>query len=226
MAVSACFESGYEILQVFEMGQMGFVQAAEKLLARLGIIAIGRADTEGGEETVGFSRDGTQPRAFPIEVASWPFDVHHEGEIKPSRCSASSKVKLEGSHPEQKSPSRWRRGGVLSDSVEDGGEGNPNTTGVAQSRRPNRTGYREGQGFVSLSGRYLSCPLVLLMARKRKLEAMGLDEADRTLYSTFCAAANSLSQVYAQAMNQQKISFQAGERHALVSSYRSQFAVA
>ncbi|RWW61492.1 hypothetical protein BHE74_00031446 [Ensete ventricosum] len=90
----------------------------------------------------------------------------------------------------------------------------------------NRTGYREGQGFVSLSGRYLSCPLVLLMARKRKLEAMGLDEADRTLYSTFCAAANSLSQVYAQAMNQQKISFQAGERHALVSSYRSQFAVA
>ncbi|KAJ8497971.1 hypothetical protein OPV22_008523 [Ensete ventricosum] len=53
------------------------------------------------------------------------------------------------------------------------------------------------------------------MARKRKLEAMGLDEADRTLYSTFCAAANSLSQVYAQAMNQQKISFQAGERHAL-----------
>ncbi|RZS03324.1 hypothetical protein BHM03_00033492 [Ensete ventricosum] len=160
------------------------------------------------------------------DVASWPFDVHHEGEIKPSRCSASSKVKLEGSHPEQKSPSRWRRGGVLSDSVEDGGEGNPNTTGVAQSRRPNRTGYREGQGFVSLSGRYLSCPLVLLMARKRKLEAMGLDEADRTLYSTFCAAANSLSQVYAQAMNQQKISFQAGERHALVSSYRSQFAVA
>ncbi|XP_064948353.1 uncharacterized protein LOC135598463 isoform X2 [Musa acuminata AAA Group] len=53
------------------------------------------------------------------------------------------------------------------------------------------------------------------MARKRKSEAMGLDEADRTLYSTFCAAANSLSQVYTQAMNQQKISFQAGERHAL-----------
>ncbi|CAL9081389.1 unnamed protein product [Musa acuminata var. zebrina] len=58
------------------------------------------------------------------------------------------------------------------------------------------------------------------MARKRKSEAMGLDEADRTLYSTFCAAANSLSQVYTQAMNQQKISFQAGERHALEKLYQ------
>ncbi|RRT40922.1 hypothetical protein B296_00035026 [Ensete ventricosum] len=57
------------------------------------------------------------------------------------------------------------------------------------------------------------------MARKRKTEATRLDEVDRTLYSTFCSAANSLSQLYTQAMNQQKISFQAGERHAMVSSF-------
>nr|CAB3473427.1 unnamed protein product [Digitaria exilis] len=55
------------------------------------------------------------------------------------------------------------------------------------------------------------------MARKRKTDAAPrLDEADRTLYSTFCGAANSLSQLYTQAMAQQKLSFQAGERHAFV----------
>ncbi|VAH61402.1 hypothetical protein VPH35_044563 [Triticum aestivum] len=54
------------------------------------------------------------------------------------------------------------------------------------------------------------------MARKRKTDAAPrLDEADRTLYSSFCGAANSLSQLYSQAMAQQKLSFQAGERHAL-----------
>jgi hypothetical protein len=57
------------------------------------------------------------------------------------------------------------------------------------------------------------------MARKRKTDAAPrLDEADRTLYSTFCGAANSLSQLYSQAMSQQKLSFQAGERHAFVRS--------
>ncbi|XP_042389370.1 uncharacterized protein LOC121981089 [Zingiber officinale] len=58
------------------------------------------------------------------------------------------------------------------------------------------------------------------MSRKRKSDASGLDEADRTLYSTFCGAANSLSQLYTQAMNQQKVSFQAGERHALDKLYQ------
>ncbi|KAK9130085.1 hypothetical protein Sjap_010572 [Stephania japonica] len=53
------------------------------------------------------------------------------------------------------------------------------------------------------------------MAKKRKSEATGLDEADRTTYTTFCGAANSLSQLYTQAMNQQKLAFQAGERRAL-----------
>ncbi|KAJ8492989.1 hypothetical protein OPV22_014710 [Ensete ventricosum] len=57
------------------------------------------------------------------------------------------------------------------------------------------------------------------MARKRKTEATRLDEVDRTLYSTFCSAANSLSQLYTQAMNQQKISYQAGERHAMEKLY-------
>ncbi|GJM94037.1 hypothetical protein PR202_ga10649 [Eleusine coracana subsp. coracana] len=59
------------------------------------------------------------------------------------------------------------------------------------------------------------------MARKRKTDAAPrLDEADRTLYSTFCGAANSLSQLYTQAMAQQKLSFQAGERHGLEKLYQ------
>jgi hypothetical protein len=60
-------------------------------------------------------------------------------------------------------------------------------------------------------------PAAAAMSRKRKTNAAPrLDEADRTLYSTFCGAANSLSQLYTQAMAQQKLSFQAGERHAFV----------
>ncbi|KAJ6814713.1 uncharacterized protein M6B38_137885 [Iris pallida] len=58
------------------------------------------------------------------------------------------------------------------------------------------------------------------MGRKRKAEASRLDEVDRTMYSSFCSAANSLSQLYTQAMNHQKISFQAGERHALEKLYQ------
>ncbi|CAO2834790.1 unnamed protein product [Amaranthus hypochondriacus] len=51
------------------------------------------------------------------------------------------------------------------------------------------------------------------MAKKRKSAASNLDEVDRTMYTTFCSAATSLSQLYTQAMNHQKLSFQAGERH-------------
>ncbi|XP_072993690.1 uncharacterized protein [Typha latifolia] len=58
------------------------------------------------------------------------------------------------------------------------------------------------------------------MGRKRKSDATRLDEVDRTLYSMFCSAANSLSQLHTHAMNQQKISFQAGERHALEKLYQ------
>lgn len=50
--------------------------------------------------------------------------------------------------------------------------------------------------------------------------ATSLDEVDRTMYSTFCSAANSLSQLYTQAMNQQKLSFQTGERHGLEKLYQ------
>ncbi|XP_019177281.1 PREDICTED: uncharacterized protein LOC109172560 [Ipomoea nil] len=57
------------------------------------------------------------------------------------------------------------------------------------------------------------------MAKKRKSEATRLDEVDRTLYSTFCSAANSLSQLYTQAMQHQRLSFHAGERHALEKLY-------
>lgn len=40
------------------------------------------------------------------------------------------------------------------------------------------------------------------------------------MYSSFSSAANSLSQLYTQAMNQQKLSFQAGERHGLEKLYQ------
>ncbi|KAI8004300.1 hypothetical protein LOK49_LG08G01212 [Camellia lanceoleosa] len=58
------------------------------------------------------------------------------------------------------------------------------------------------------------------MGKKRKSVATSLDEVDRTMYSTFCSAANSLSQLYTQAMNQQKLSFQTGERHGLEKLYQ------
>lgn len=58
------------------------------------------------------------------------------------------------------------------------------------------------------------------MGKKRKSVATSLDEVDRTMYSSFCGAANSLSQLYSQAMNHQKLSFQAGERHGLEKIYQ------
>ncbi|GLJ17864.1 hypothetical protein SUGI_0312470 [Cryptomeria japonica] len=58
------------------------------------------------------------------------------------------------------------------------------------------------------------------MAKKRKSENTGLDEVEKTMYNTFCSAANSLSQLYTQAQNQQKIAFQAGERHGLEKLYQ------
>jgi len=57
------------------------------------------------------------------------------------------------------------------------------------------------------------------MGKKRKSTATSLDEVDRTVYASFRTAANSLSQLYTQSMNHQKLSFQAGERHGLVFSY-------
>ncbi|KAM4131245.1 hypothetical protein ACJW30_01G163000 [Castanea mollissima] len=58
------------------------------------------------------------------------------------------------------------------------------------------------------------------MAKKRKSAATSLDEVDRTMYTSFCSAANSLSQLYTQAMNHQKLSFQAGERQGLEKLYQ------
>ncbi|KAK4382328.1 hypothetical protein Sango_2883000 [Sesamum angolense] len=57
------------------------------------------------------------------------------------------------------------------------------------------------------------------MAKKRKSDATRLDEVDRGMYTTFCTAANSLSQLYTHAMHQQRLSFQAGERHSLEKLY-------
>ncbi|KAE8706923.1 TSL-kinase interacting protein 1-like isoform X1 [Hibiscus syriacus] len=53
------------------------------------------------------------------------------------------------------------------------------------------------------------------MSKKRKSEATRLDEVCRSMNTTFCSAANSLSQLYSHAMNHQGLSFQAGERHAM-----------
>ncbi|XP_047327623.1 homeobox protein 2-like [Impatiens glandulifera] len=58
------------------------------------------------------------------------------------------------------------------------------------------------------------------MGKKRKSVATSLDEVDRTMYSSFSSAANSLSQLYTQAMHQQKLTFQAGERHGLEKLYQ------
>ncbi|KAH7568104.1 hypothetical protein ACOSP7_009481 [Xanthoceras sorbifolium] len=58
------------------------------------------------------------------------------------------------------------------------------------------------------------------MGKKRKSIATSLDEVDRTMYTSFCSAANSLSHLYTQAMNHQKLSFQAGERHGLEKLYQ------
>ncbi|KAK1406785.1 hypothetical protein QVD17_38393 [Tagetes erecta] len=58
------------------------------------------------------------------------------------------------------------------------------------------------------------------MTKKRKSLATSLDEVDRTMYSSFCNAANSLSQLYSQAMSQQKLSFLSGERHGLEKLYQ------
>ncbi|CAM8906781.1 unnamed protein product [Rhodiola kirilowii] len=58
------------------------------------------------------------------------------------------------------------------------------------------------------------------MAKKRKADATRLDEADRNLYANFRGAANSLSQLYSQTINQQRLSFHSGERHALEKLYQ------
>ncbi|KAJ8480222.1 hypothetical protein OPV22_023949 [Ensete ventricosum] len=60
------------------------------------------------------------------------------------------------------------------------------------------------------------------MAKKRKPEAVTrrLDEVDRTIYSTFRGGANSLSQIYTQAVAQKKVAFHAGERYALEKLYQ------
>ncbi|XWS29433.1 hypothetical protein CRYUN_Cryun24cG0029300 [Craigia yunnanensis] len=58
------------------------------------------------------------------------------------------------------------------------------------------------------------------MAKKKKSDATHLDEVDRSMFTSFCSAANSLSLLYTHAMNHQRLSFQAGERHALEKLYQ------
>ncbi|KAF0899085.1 hypothetical protein E2562_012932 [Oryza meyeriana var. granulata] len=61
-----------------------------------------------------------------------------------------------------------------------------------------------------------------MAGRKRKAEAARVaeEEADRALYGAFRGAANSLSQLYALAGGHQRVSFHAGERHALEKLYQ------
>lgn len=53
------------------------------------------------------------------------------------------------------------------------------------------------------------------MAKRRRSENSGLDEVDRSLYTSFCHAANSISQLFTQAQQQQKVAFQSGQRIGL-----------
>ncbi|KAF8389283.1 hypothetical protein HHK36_025976 [Tetracentron sinense] len=48
------------------------------------------------------------------------------------------------------------------------------------------------------------------MTSKRKMEMTVVDEIDRTLYSIFCNAESSLSQLYSQSLNLQKLAFEVG----------------
>ncbi|KAI6689994.1 hypothetical protein NL676_026822 [Syzygium grande] len=59
------------------------------------------------------------------------------------------------------------------------------------------------------------------MAKKRKSVASRLDEVDRSLYSSFCSTTNSLFQLYTQAMNYKRLSFQAGERAMVAPRLRA-----
>ncbi|KAK7279794.1 hypothetical protein RJT34_24852 [Clitoria ternatea] len=58
------------------------------------------------------------------------------------------------------------------------------------------------------------------MGRKRKSIASTLDEVDRTIYASFCTAANSLSHLYTQSLNHHNLSFQTGQRHSLEKLYQ------
>lgn len=58
-----------------------------------------------------------------------------------------------------------------------------------------------------------------MTGKKRKAEAARLEDTDRAMYGAFRGAANSLSQLYTLAMSGQRLSFQAGERHAMEKLY-------
>ncbi|KAI5055819.1 hypothetical protein GOP47_0029340 [Adiantum capillus-veneris] len=55
--------------------------------------------------------------------------------------------------------------------------------------------------------------------KKRRSEGGGMEDVERSLHTSFCTAANSISHLYTQAQNQQKVAFQAGQRHSLEKLY-------
>jgi hypothetical protein len=56
--------------------------------------------------------------------------------------------------------------------------------------------------------------------KKRKLESVIDPDAEKTLYTSFVTAANSISLLYTQAVQQQRKSSAAASRHTLVRSSR------
>ena len=54
------------------------------------------------------------------------------------------------------------------------------------------------------------------MGKKRKSEYAGLEEVEKTMYSTFSTAANAISQLYSQSINQQRRAYNAGSRASTV----------
>ena len=54
------------------------------------------------------------------------------------------------------------------------------------------------------------------MGKKRRAESTGLDELERDLYSSFCAAASNMSHLYTSSVTHQKRAFVSGRKKSLV----------
>eukprot|EP00249_Psilotum_nudum_P016472 c25842_g2_i1 orf=362-865(-) len=76
--------------------------------------------------------------------------------------------------------------------------------------------YRKGSGlFVARTSPAAPGEVEWGEMKKRRSESCGLEDVERSLHTSFCAAANSISQLYTQAQHQHRIAFQAGQRHSL-----------
>lgn len=57
------------------------------------------------------------------------------------------------------------------------------------------------------------------MAQKSKMDITVVDENDKELFTNFHNAANNLSLLYTEAVNQQKTAFEGGQKHSLVRRF-------